>query len=149
MTKVDETDLEILRELKKDARQSYREIAEKLKVAEGTVYNRVAKLRETGVLRGFMADIDYGKLGYDMTAIIGLKVGGGKLSQIEEKISKESNVSAVYDITGEYDALVVAKFQDRAGLNGLVKRLLAMPEVDRTYTMVVLNVIKEEHGVKI
>lgn len=149
MAKVDETDLEILRELKKDARQSYREIAEKIKVAEGTVYNRVGKLKEMGVLRGFMADIDYGKLGYDMTAIIGLKVGGGKLSQIEEKISKEPNVSAVYDVTGEYDALVVAKFQDRAGLNGLVKRLLAMPEVDRTYTMVVLNVIKEDHGVKI
>jgi Lrp/AsnC family transcriptional regulator for asnA, asnC and gidA len=149
MTKVDETDLKILQELKKDARQSYREIAEKLKVAEGTVYNRVAKLKETGVLRGFMADIDYSKIGYDLTAIIGLKVAGGKLSQIEEKIAKEPNVSAVYDITGEYDAILVAKFKDRAGLNGLVKRMLAMPEVDRTYTMVVLNVIKEKHGIEI
>ena len=149
MAKVDELDIKILKELKRDARQSYRELAEKLKIAEGTVYNRVNKLKEMEVLKGFIADIDYGKLGHDLTAVIGVRVGKGKLPDIEEKISKESNVSAVYDVTGEYDALVVAKFKDRAGLNGLVKRILAMPEVDRTYTMVVLNVIKEEHGIKI
>jgi len=149
MTKIDETDIKILTELKNDARQSYRDIADKLKVAEGTVYNRIAKLKDAGVLRGFMADIDYSKLGYDLTAILGLKVAGGKLPQIEQKISKEPNVSAVYDVTGEYDALVVAKFKDRDSLNGLVKRIIGMPEVDRTYTMVVLNVIKEDHGIQI
>ena len=105
-SKIDDLDLKILRELRKDARKSYREIADKLKVAEGTVYNRVSKLQDSGVLKGFMADIDFGKLGYDLIAIIGLIVEGGALSRMEERFAKEPNVSAVYDITGEYDALV-------------------------------------------
>ncbi len=58
-------------------------------------------------------------------------------------------MTAVYDVTGEYDALMVAKFKDREGLNGLVKRVLAMNEVKRTYTMVVLNVVKETHKIEL
>ncbi len=147
--KIDEIDLKIIRELKENARKSYREIAEKLDVAEGTVYNRVNKLQKTGVIKAFISDIDFTKLGYDLTAIIGLKVQGGQLAKIEEDISQKPNVSAVYDVTGDYDAIIVAKFRDRSGMNGFVKELLAIGEVDRTYTMVVLNVIKEAHGIEI
>jgi len=149
MSKIDELDIRIIKELTKDARQSYRDIAGKLDVAEGTVYNRVGKLKADGVIKGFIADVDYGKIGYDLVALIGLTVEGGKLPQIEKKLAEEPNVTAVYDVTGEYDALMVAKFRDRAGLNGLVKRVLAMNEVKRTYTMVVLNVVKETHKIEL
>jgi len=149
MSKIDELDIRIIKELTKDARQSYRDIAGKLDVAEGTVYNRVGKLKADDVIKGFIADVDYGKIGYDLVALIGLTVEGGKLPQIEKKLAEEPNVTAVYDVTGEYDALMVAKFKDREGLNGLVKRVLAMNEVKRTYTMVVLNVVKETHKIEL
>ena len=148
-SKIDDLDLKIIRELQKDARQSYREIAERLKIAEGTVYNRVNKLLELNVIKRFIPDIDFSKLGYDLVAIIGLMVEGGHLPGIEKKISKKRNVSAVYDVTGDYDAIIVAKFMDRGALNKFVKEILAMPNVKRTYTMVVLNVMKEEHGIGI
>ncbi|MHC1582708.1 MAG: Lrp/AsnC family transcriptional regulator, partial [Candidatus Syntropharchaeia archaeon] len=64
MAKIDELDIKIIRELKRDARTSYREIAERLGVAEGTVYNRIHKLKEIGAIRRFIPDIDYSKLGY-------------------------------------------------------------------------------------
>ncbi len=147
--KIDETDLSIIRELKGDARKSFREIAEKLNVAEGTIYNRVNKLQKNGVIKRFMLDVDYSLLGYDLIAIIGLIVEGGSLSEIEEKFSKEPNVSAVYDVTGEYDALIIARFLDRDSLNRFVKGVLATPDVKRTQTMLVLNVLKETHGVDI
>jgi Lrp/AsnC family transcriptional regulator for asnA, asnC and gidA len=147
--KIDDLDLKIIRELQKDARQSYREIADKLGVAEGTVYNRVNKLQGLEVIKGFIPNIDYSKLGYDLVALVGVMVEGGYLPEIEQKIAKESNVSAVYDVTGEYDAIIVAKFKNRSGLNDFVKRILAMEHVKRTYTMVVLNILKEEHGVNI
>jgi Lrp/AsnC family transcriptional regulator, regulator for asnA, asnC and gidA len=147
MTKIDEVDLKLLKELQKDGRKSFREIAEKLDVAEGTVYNRVNKLREEGIIKNFIVDIDYGKLGYDLTTVIGVKVKGGHLPEIEEKIAKEKNVTAVYDITGEYDAIVVAKFPSRDELNKLVKKINAVDNVERTYTMVVLNILKEQHGI--
>ena len=148
MAKIDELDIKIITELQKDARQSYRDIAQKLKVAEGTIYNRVGKLKKEGVIKGFIADIDYGKMGYELVALIGITVEGGKLPHVEGKLAEDSNVTAVYDVTGDYDAILVAKFKDREGLNGLVKRTLAMDEVKRTYTMVVLNVVKETHTIK-
>ncbi|MFQ6050131.1 MAG: Lrp/AsnC family transcriptional regulator [Candidatus Hydrothermarchaeota archaeon] len=142
-------DLNILRELKKDARQSFRALANKLDVAKGTVYNRFNKLRELKIIKGFIPNIDYSKLGYDLAAIIGIIVEGGHLLEIEKKIADEPNVSAVYDVTGEYDAIIVAKFKDRSSLNDFVKKVLAMEHVKRTYTMVVLNIMKEEHGIAI
>ncbi|MBI4362209.1 MAG: Lrp/AsnC family transcriptional regulator [Euryarchaeota archaeon] len=148
-SKVDDLDLKILRELQKNARASYRDIAEKLDVAEGTVYNRVNKLTEMGVIRKFIPDIDFSKLGYDLLAVVGVVVEGGKLQEVEERISKDPAVSAVYDVTGEYDAVLVCKFKDRAGLNKFIKGLLANPTIKKTYTMVALNVVKEEHGIQI
>ncbi len=149
MHKIDEIDLKIIREFQKDARQSYRDIAMKLKVSEGTVYNRTTKLKELGVIKRFIADIDYSALGYDLTAIIGLSVEGGHLQHIEKQIAKEPSISAVYDVTGEYDVVLVAKFKERSGLNKLVKSLLALPEVKRTNTMIALNVVKEDHGISL
>ena len=146
-SKIDDVDIALIKELQKDGRRSFREIADKLDVAEGTVYNRVNKLKEEGVIRNFIVDIDYSKLGYDLTTVIGVRVKGGHLPEIEEKIAKERNVTAVYDVTGEYDAIVVAKFPGRDELNRLVKKLNAMENVERTYTMVVLNVVKERHGI--
>lgn len=145
--KIDELDLGIIRELQEDARRSYREIADKLNVAEGTVYNRVNKLRELGVIKRFIPDVDFSKLGYDLTAVIGVMVEGGHLPEIEKQIAWEPNTTAVYDVTGDYDAIIVAKFKDRSSLNDFVKKILATEHVKRTYTMLVLNVVKEEHGI--
>jgi Lrp/AsnC family transcriptional regulator for asnA, asnC and gidA len=147
--RIDELDIKVIRELKKDARTSYREIAERLGVSEGTVYNRVQKLRENGVIKRFILDIDYSLLGYDLTALIGLTVGGGHLTEVEGMIAEEPNVSAVFDVTGDYDAVIVAKFKGREELNDLVKHILSIPHVLRTHTMVVLNVVKEEHGIEV
>lgn len=149
MGKIDELDLKILSHLREDARKSFRELAEDLDVAEGTIYNRVNKLKDMGVLKGFIADIDYSMLGFDLTAILGVIVQGGYLSDIEKKIAMEENVTAVYDVTGEYDAIVVAKFRDREELNSLVKKVTGLKYVQRTYTMVALNVVMEKHGVSV
>jgi len=142
-SKIDGLDLKIIVELQEDARQSFKEIAERFGVAEGTVYNRVNKLKDLDVIKRFVPDIDYSKLGYDLSALIGIVVEGGHLPEKEEEIAKDPNVLAVYDVTGEYDIMIVAKFKDRAGLNDFIKRIVAMKYVQRTYTMVALNVVKE------
>jgi len=147
MLKIDDLDLRIIRSLREDARQSFRDLAEKLGVAEGTIYNRVNKLKEEDILKRFLVDIDYSKLGYDLAAVIGIISKGGHLSELEKDLAKEKSITAVYDVTGEYDAVVIAKFKDRSELNSLVKRMNSMEYIERTYTMVVLNVVKEAHGI--
>ena len=54
------------------------------------------------------------------------------------------HVFGVYDVTGEIDAVIIAKFRSVAELSSFTKRLLANPYVERTNTHVVLNVIKED-----
>ncbi|MEG9193874.1 MAG: Lrp/AsnC family transcriptional regulator [Candidatus Methanoglobus sp.] len=145
MVKIDEIDLKILKELQDDARKSLKEIAEKVGVAEGTVYNRINKMKTMGVIKKFIPVLDYSMLGYDITAVVGVSAEGGQLVEIEKEIAKDKNVTAVYDVTGEYDILIVAKFENRDKLNEFVKRLLGMKSVKKTYTMLVLNVVKEAH----
>lgn len=145
MVKIDDVDIKILRELQEDARKSLKEISEKVGVAEGTVYNRINKMRRIGLIKKFIPVIDYSLLGYDLIAIIGITAEGGYLTEIEKEIANEKNVTAVYDVTGDYDIIVVAKFKDRDSLNAFVKRVAGMKRVLKTYTMLVLNVVKESH----
>ncbi len=140
----DETDLDILKLLQKDARLSYRSIAEKLKIAAGTVHNRVKKLDEQGIIKGYSVVLDYEKLGYQLTALTLVRVKGGKLLEVEEKIAQHTPVMAVYDITGEYDIAVISRFSSRNDLDKFIKDVLSIPDIERTNTSIVLNVRKEQ-----
>jgi len=64
--------------------------------------------------------------------------------EVEKIIAQNPNVFAVYDITGTYDALILARFKTRAKLSEMIKdEIHASPYVERTNTHIVLNVIKE------
>ena len=139
-----ELDKKILEALQRDARLSSRQVAEQLGVAAGTVNARIRKLREQGVLRGFRPQIDWNVAGYDITAVILVRVEGGKLVEVENKLANSKNICLVYDMTGDYDVALVGKFRDRAQLNRFIKSTLAMDHIERTVTSIVLNVVKEE-----
>ena len=141
---VDELDLKILALLQENSRLSYREIARELKVAVGTVYNRVKRMEEEGIIKGFAPVLDYEKLGFGLTAVIGIKAQGRKIMEIEREIARKNQVIIVYDITGEFDIVVVAKFKDRADMNRFVKWLLSLDGVEKTNTSVAMQVVKED-----
>ena len=142
--RLDALDRNILRELARDSRKSFREVARSLNVATSTVISKYNRLVQKGVIRRAGLVIDYEKVGYSLSVAIELTVAKGKLLEVEEKIGKRHNVYAVYDITGDSDALILARFRNRNELNDFVKSLLAMEYVQRTNTHVVLNVVKED-----
>ncbi|GAB6102706.1 Lrp/AsnC family transcriptional regulator [Thermococcus atlanticus] len=141
---VDELDRKILSLLQRDARLSYREIAKELKVAVGTVYNRLKRMEERGIILGFAPKLNYEKLGYELTAIIGIKAQGKKIIEIEREIAKNEHVTCVYDVTGEYDIIAVAKFRGREDMNRFVKWLLSIDGVEKTNTHVAMDIVKED-----
>lgn len=141
---VDELDSKILQQLVKNARQSYRQIARKLRVSTGTVLTRIKRLEESGVIRGYAVMLDTEKLGYQLTALTEIVVSKGKLLEMEHEIARLSAVCAVYDITGTTDAIVIGKFRNREELSSFTKSLLAMPFVERTNTHLVLTAVKED-----
>jgi DNA-binding Lrp family transcriptional regulator len=145
----DELDLKILRSLLSDSRASAREIASSLGVSTSTVTARMEKLRKEQVIRGFTAFVDFQKLGYELTVITEIIVSKGKLLEMERDIAAIPGVLAVYDVTGETDAIVISKCKDREELSRFTKGLLSMPFVERTNSHVVLTTVKEDFRVPI
>lgn len=146
IVKLDETDINILKIINEDVRTSYRQISRSLDVSVGTVHNRIDKMVKNGVIKKFSPIIDHRKLGYVLTTIIGVRIKGGKLENWKDKEFVNKNVVAIYDVTGEYDAFIIAKFRDTDELNSFIKELLKDPSIERTYTQTVLDVIKEDTG---
>ncbi|MEM0313274.1 MAG: Lrp/AsnC family transcriptional regulator [Candidatus Bathyarchaeia archaeon] len=146
---LDELDLQILGLLQEDSRLSYNKIASKLGISVGTAYNRIKSLEEQGVVKCYTALLDASKIGYELTALILIQAEGKHLVEVENEVAGLSNVMAVYDITGDFDIAVIARFKNREGLNHFIKKLLAIPYIKRTVTNVVLNVVKEDPRIEI
>lgn len=146
---LDELDRSILVELNIDARRSHRAIAQRLKISPTTVSARVARLESDGVIRGYIPLLDDELLGWDLWALIGVRISKGRLREVEERLARDPHAYAIYDVTGEYDALLIGRFRDRRDLDRFVKHALQDPHVERSNTQVVLNRVKEERRVPI
>ena len=146
---MDKLDWNIILSLNTNGRKSFRHIAKDLKVSLSTISNRVKRLEKEGIIEGYIPVINKQKIGYDLTAVINIKLTHGKLIEVQEKISKNNHVSAVYDITGDWDSLIVAHFKDRRDLNSFIKKILSMDFVERSNTQLVLNIVKDEKRVLI
>lgn len=146
---VDELDRSILEELNTDARRSHRAIAHRLKISPTTVSARVARMEAQGVIRGYIPLLDDEQLGWDLWAAMGIRISKGRLREVEERLARDSRAYAIYDVTGETDALLIGRFRDRRDLDRFVKHALQDPHVERTNTQVVLNRVKEERRVPV
>ena len=141
--KLDAIDLQIIRALEEDSRVSLRKLAHRVGITPNILHNRLDGLEHEGIILGYVPVVDAAKMGYALTAIIMIQVEGGHIVEVENEIAKENNVLSVYDITGEYDAIVFAKFRDNASLNGYLKKLLTERFIKRTTTLIALNAVKE------
>ncbi|MCW3992362.1 MAG: Lrp/AsnC family transcriptional regulator [Candidatus Bathyarchaeota archaeon] len=144
MFALDDIDRKLLGELLIDSKRSYREMAKAIGVSAATVINHVQRLESGGVIKDYSVRLDHERLGYELTVVTEIIVSKGKLLETDEEIAKMPHVCAVYDITGETDAMVVAKFKSRSSLSDFTKKLLSMPYVERTNTHVVLTTLKED-----
>ena len=142
--KIDEKDTQILKHLLSDSRQSARQLSLRMGVSTVTMISRMKKLQEEKIIRGFSVRLDHELLGYDITAIIEITTNQGKMLEIENVIAKKENVIGVYDITGNADTIVIAKFKDRQTLSDFIKKLSSMSNIQNTITHIALNTIKED-----
>ena len=145
---IDDTDRRILAVLLADARTSMRSIAEEVGGALGTVSNRVKRMEEMGVIHGYEVRVDAEKVGWTMTVLCGLRIEKGRLMEVQRRIAEDSRVFGIYDVTGEFDSMVLARVRDRAHLDDLSKTVLSSEGIIRTVTHVVLNTVKQ-NGVQL
>ncbi|MBT5285566.1 MAG: Lrp/AsnC family transcriptional regulator [Euryarchaeota archaeon] len=141
---LDETDLSLLSLLNTDARQSQRQLARKLGVAQGTVTNRIKRLEDEGIISGYSAVLNPEKIGWTMTIMAGLRIDKGRMIDVQQRIAADPRVFAVYDVTGDWDSMVLARVKDREDLDNLTKTVFTLDGVARSFTHVVLNTVKED-----
>lgn len=139
---LDKTDVEILSALRANGRASFRTLAATLKLHPTTVITRVSKLEKSGIIRGFGPNLDLTSMGYEFMGTVQVKIAKGQLLQTQQKISRMKGVVAVYDVTGEYDSVVIIAAKTRDQFSELIKSFLNIPHVEHTNTQVILNVVK-------
>lgn len=143
----DELDKKIIQSLNENARKSFREVAKDVGTSVTAVIHRVKKFEDAGIIKGYIPLVDSGYFGMELMAVIALRISQGKLLETQKSIARDDRVLAVYDITGEWDSMIIGRFKDRQDLNDFIKNLLSQKNVYRSVTHIVLNVVKEERRV--
>ena len=141
---LNEIDSELLVQLSKNGKASQRTLAKETGAAIGTVNAHVKQLENRKIIKGYFANIDPEKVGFKLTAIINLRIKKGTLIDVQASIAKHSRVFGVYDVTGEWDSLILARFKDREEMDKFIKTTLSQKHIERTSTSLVLNTVKEE-----
>lgn len=143
---MDELDLGIIRFLRKDGRMSYTKIAEKLGVAEGTVRNRVSKLRKSKAIQ-IIGMTDPHQMGYEAPAMIAVSVQPSQLDQAAKAIASMPEVSYLILVSGESDLIVEVQCRDREHLAAFLReKLHAVNGIQRTQTFMILHTYKMAYG---
>ena len=141
---LDDIDKKILKILEEDARTPFSKIAKMLNLSESTIHIRIKRLKENGVIRGFYVDIDPEKIGYNVMAFVLIKADPKKYESILKAISEYKEVYEIFDVTGEYYALLKVRVRSREELATILDKIGNMDGVTSTYTMFVLRTIKEK-----
>jgi Lrp/AsnC family transcriptional regulator, regulator for asnA, asnC and gidA len=146
---LDNTNTQILKILQEKCRLSFRKLGDTIGISGVMAASRINNLEDKGVVKGYTVILDPAKLGYDLTAIIFVQTEGGYLKDLENELSQMVNVTALYEITGDFDVVAVVKLKDKDSLNSLLKNLLVTPHIKKTITNVTLNVVKEDFKIKL
>ena len=144
-TMLDETDFRLLKELDENGDIDADELAAELDVSKSTVYYRIEKYREEGLLNGDIAHLNRHKLGLSMTAISEIKtVYGPEAKEVGERLAELSGVQQVYSMIGEMSFYVISHVRDHDHLQSLIEEIIETEGVENSATHIVLRTFKEE-----
>ncbi len=150
-SKLDELDVEILRELQEDCRTPLQAIAEKVGAPTSTVHYRVKRLEKEGIIDGYYAHINPEKVGMDYLTIIKVMASYGPkyYESVGDSLSKIPGVWAVYYVLGDQDFFVLTRSKDRTSFMESLDRIMSTKGVERTATQVVAKVVEEDPRLQI
>ena len=137
---IDAHDARILSELQADGRLSMSELGRRVHLSQPAVTERVRKLEAAGVITGYRASVDVGKLGYGIRAL--MRVGRAEYARVVKLIEQTPECINAYNVTGEDSWVLEIAVIDVAHLDSVVSRFCLLTE---TSTAIVLNTVREHH----
>ncbi|WP_148883850.1 Lrp/AsnC family transcriptional regulator [Thermococcus aciditolerans] len=140
---LDDTDKKILSILQKNSRTPLREISKEVGLAESTVYERIKKLKDRGIIKKFTVILDPDSLGFQILAFILIKSKAGMYAHVANELKQHPQIVEIYETTGDYDMLVKIRTGGSDELNEFLDTIGEINGVEATHTMVVLKIHKE------
>ena len=139
--KIDNVELKILEILMQDAKKPYTEVAKKAFVSGGTVHVRMSKMEEAGIVEKTTLKVNYAKLGYDITAFIGIFLQKSALyEQVMTALKTIPEVVSIHYTTGNYSMFVKIHCKDTNHLKVVLHDKIQQIEgIERTETMISLE----------
>lgn len=136
----DLTDRKIISILQKDGRITMKHLGELINMSTPSTIDRVRRLEEAGVIRGYAAVVDYIALGYDMHIYIFVEVNQNKRPGLLEYIAKNQLIAGAHGVAGSKD-MVLDVYCRTSEFNKLVDELRSFGE---TESNMIMEFIKEE-----
>jgi len=150
MIQLDDIDLKILDILQKNGRVKRNELAQMIGLSVPSVSERMKRLEEAGVIKGYTALLNSKMLGKDITAFIFVFIDSSKNYPLFiERAMEVDEILECHSITGEGSHLLKVKTENTSTLEKLLARIQSWPGVTGTRTNIVLSTIKETTRIKI
>lgn len=140
MKNIDEIDVQILNNLKMNARMSLKELSSEVSLTAPALSARIEKLENAGYIKGYHADVDLDKLGYKIKAYIMISVLPEDQRKFYDFVQREDSILECAHITGPFSMLLKVIFPSTSDLDVFIGRL---QEFGRTETQVVFSTITE------
>lgn len=140
---LDDIDRKIISYLKVNSKTKLTTLSKKLNIPVSTIHTRIKKLEKEGIIKKYTIEIDYKKIGYEIQAFILIKYDANSIKtqrDLLKELLRLPNVDKGYIITGEWDILLMCRFQTIDDLSRFIlDRLRNIGGVKETYTLVVLQ----------
>ena len=148
---MDEIDREIVRILHANGRLNQERIAREVKLSRPAVHERIRRLEEEGVIRGYKALVDWAALGQPVTAFVWVRTSGAKCRETGPVLMgltcDGAAVEECYSVTGEWCLLLKVRAVSPSTLQDLIDEIRDTPGIEATMTTVVLSTIGEDRCV--
>jgi Lrp/AsnC family transcriptional regulator for asnA, asnC and gidA len=144
---IDKLDREILNILIQDAKVPYTEIAERLIVSPGTIHVRMKRMEKLGIVKGATLVIDPSRIGYDLTAFIGIYlVKGSAYNEVIRDIDKIPEIVEAHYTTGEYSIFAKIICRNTEHLRVIInEKIQSIKGIMRTETIISLSESIRKH----
>ena len=140
-SEIDNVDMKILALLTEDAQMPYTEIAKRVYVSSGTVHVRMKKMEKMGVVRGSALKVDFTKLGFDITAFLGLYLEKSSLYHpVAAQLKKIPEIVSIHYTTGQYSLFLKIVCKNTVHLREVLsEKVQKIKGIERTETFISLE----------
>lgn len=150
---MDRIDLKILAELQKNARLSFVELARRVGLSKTPCAERVRKLEDSGVIRGYHAELDPIAMDRAHVVIVQVLLSGTterELRLFNEAVRRIPEIQTCQMIAGDFDYLLTVRTKDIHTYRSVMgEKISELPCVKQTHTYVVMEVVKDDKTIEI